>query len=320
MAILIQDGRGVWPELPYAEWKDTCETLHMYMQVIGKLRLAFSPKCNQWWNVPFYVTARGLTTSAIPYGHRSIEARFDFIDHALLVDTSEGTRCTLPLQPRTVADFYRQVLAIAGDLHLDCPMWPHPVEVPNPIPFAEDTVHHSYDPEAVHRFWTITRQLDTLFKRFRGQFRGKCSPVHFFWGSFDLAVSRFCGRMTDARQGADRITADAYDEEVSSLGFWPGNDETEGPVLYSYMVPEPSGYAETTVAPAQAFYSSSFKEFLLPYDAIRNAADPDQSVLAFAESTYLAGAVHAGWDVEGLRYTRADAEPAVAAVDADARL
>jgi Family of unknown function (DUF5996) len=308
MGSLVQDGRGEWPSLPFAEWKDTCQTLQLYMQVIGKVRLALAPLWNQWWNVPFYVTARGLTTSAIPYGHRTLEIRFDFLDHALSVDTSDGTRAELPLVPRSVAEFYRHVQEILGDLRLDVPIRPVPCELPNPIPFVEDTVHHAYDREAVQRFWTITRQLDAIFKRFRGRFRGKCSPVHFFWGSFDLCVTRFSGRMAPERPGADSITAVAYDEEVSSLGFWPGSDETRVPMVYSYTAPEPSGLAQARILPPPAFYSRELKEFLLPYDAIQNAADPDGAVLEFAESTYVAGATSAGWDVEGLRYQRADAE------------
>jgi hypothetical protein len=318
MGAVIADGRGEWPALPYAAWKDTCETLHMYCQIVGKLRLALAPKTNQWWQVPLYVTPRGLTTSAIPYGHRSFEARFDFIDHALVFDTSEGVRATLPQVRRTVADFYHQVLAILGDLHLDIHIWTRPCEIPNPIPFEADTVHGAYDREAVATFFTIVRQLDNTLQRFRAQFRGKCSPVHFFWGSFDLAVTRFGGRMAPKRPGVDSITADAYDEEVSSVGFWPGSDETGGPLLYSYIVPEPAGFGEAHVAPAQAYYSHELKEFLLPYDAVRESADPDATVLAFAESTYLAGATRAGWDIEALRYTHADAEPVLSAIETGA--
>jgi hypothetical protein len=287
----------------------------MYTQIVGKVRLALAPTSNQWWHVPFYLTARGLTTSPIPYGHRTFEILFDFVEHALIFETSEGVRATLPLVPRTVADFHEQVLSMLDDLYINVSIWPHPVEVAHAIAFAEDTVHHSYDRDAVHRFWTITRQLDSIFKRFRGQFRGKCSPVHFFWGSFDLAVTRFSGRMAPERPGADPIFAGGYDEEVSSLGFWPGSDETGGPLLYSYMAPEPGGYASARVLPEQAFYSRALKEFLLPYDAVRVADDPDATVLEFAESTYLAGATRAGWDVDGLRYKKADAEPAVTLAD-----
>jgi hypothetical protein len=318
MASVIEDGRGEWPELPYADWKDTCETLHMYLQIVGKVRLARAPKWNQWWNVPYYVTPRGLTTSAIPHGHRTFEARFDLLDHALIVETSEGLRATLPLAPRTVAEFYAQVRGLLADLRLEAPIWPHPVEVPIGIPFTEDAVHRSYDRDAVRSFFTITRQMAAIFSRFRGQFRGKCSPVQLYWGSFDLAVTRFSGRRAPQRPGADIITADAYDEEVSSLGFWPGSDTTGGPLLYSYTVPEPPGFSTAPIAPAQAFYSPALKEFLLPYEAVRLAGDPDATVLSFAESAYLAGATRAGWDVDGLRYDRADPEPAVAAVDATA--
>jgi hypothetical protein len=319
MAILIRNGRGDWPELPYAAWKDTCETLHMYLQIIGKVRLALAPKCNQWWHVPFYVTPRGLTTSAMAYGHRAFEVRFDFIDHSLILETSEGARGVLPLEPRTVADFYEQIRAMLRDVELDTPIWPHPVEVPDGFAFDEDTVHGAYDREPVERFFTITRQINSLFNRFRAQFRGKCSPVQLYWGSFDLAVTRFSGRRAPPRPGADNITADAYDEEVSSVGFWPGNEATGGPMLYAYTVPEPFGFAEAHVYPEAAFYSRELKELLLPYDAVRTADDPDATVLQFAESAYLAGAMRSGWDVDGLRYGHADAEPALAGINATAR-
>jgi hypothetical protein len=292
--------------------------LHLYLQVVGKVRLALTPKWNQWWNVPFYLTARGLTTSAMPYGHRTVEARFDFIDHALTIDTSDGVRATLPLAPRSVADFYRQVTHMLADLGLKVPIWPHPVEIPNPIPFDEDTVHASYDPEAVHRFWTVTREIDGILRRFRARFRGKCSPVHLYWGSFDLAVSRFSGRKAPTRPGADAITADAYDEEVSSVGFWPGDLQAGDAMLYAYHAPEPTGYARARVDPAAAFYSDRLKEFLLPYEAVRNALVPDATVLAFAESTYLAGATRAGWHVAELRYDKAEAEATLDAADAPA--
>jgi hypothetical protein len=304
--MLIRDERGDWPALRPAEWQETCDTLQLYAQVVGKIRLALAPKWNQWWNVPFYVTARGLTTSAMPYGHRTVEARFDFLDHTLVFETSEGLRAMLPLAPRPVADFYHQVQAMLADLRIDVPIWPHPVELAHPVAFDADTIHRAYDRQAAHRFWTILRQLDGILGRFRGRFRGKCSPVHFFWGSFDLAVSRFSGRKAPERPGADRITADAYDEEVSSVGFWPGNAQTGDAMLYAYTSPEPSGYSQARVEPGAAFYSQELKEFLLPYEAVRTAPDPDRVVLAFAESTYLAGATRAGWDIEALRYDKAD--------------
>jgi hypothetical protein len=316
VASVFPQGRGDWPALPYEAWKDTCETLHMYMQIVGKLRLALTPTVNQWWEVPFYLTARGMTTSPIPYGARTFEMRFDFIDHALLLETNEGYRSTLPLVPRTVADFYEQVHGMLGEFDLEVPIWTQPVEVPNGIPFDEDTVHGAYDADMVRRFWDITRQMDIIFKRFRGQFRGKCSPVHFFWGSFDLAVSRFSGRMAPPRKDADSINRIAYDEEVCSFGFWPGNDATGGPMLYSYIAPEPPGYGDARVLPETDFYSRELKEYLLPYDAIRDQPRPDAVALEFAESAYVAAATHAGWDLQALRYSHADPEPALAFTDA----
>jgi hypothetical protein len=301
------DDVGEWPELPYEGWKATYRTLHMDTQIIGKLRLALAPKWNQCWQVPFYTTARGLTTSPMPYGFRTLEIRFDFIDHQLLFETSDGRRRTLPLEPRTVADFYDEVFGILGALGVDVHIWPQPVEVEGGIPFLEDDVDRAYDRDAVRRFWTITRELDLLFKEFRGRFRGKCSPVHFFWGSFDMAVTRFSGRMAPERPAADPITAEAYDEEVSSLGFWPGDAETGGPVIYSYTAPEPPGFATAEVRPAAARYDDRLKEFVLPYDALRAAADRRALVLDFAESTYQAGARAAGWDVTALAYRRGEA-------------
>ncbi len=299
--------RFEWPELPFESWAETYRTLHMDMQIIGKIRLELAPKWNQYWHVPFYATARGMTTSPMPCGTRTVEIRFDFLDHVLLFETSDGRRRELALRPRTVADFYDEVFAILDSLDVECPIWTHPVEVTDGIDFREDTTNRAYDPEAVGRFWTITRQLDVLFKEFRGRFRGKCSPVHFFWGSFDLAVTRFSGRMAPPRPGADPITAEAYDEEVSSLGFWPGDAETGGPVLYSYTTPEPPGFAEARARPAGAYYDARLKEAVLPYEALRCADDPRAVVLEFAQNTYEAGARAAGWDVEGLTYARVEA-------------
>jgi hypothetical protein len=289
----------------------------MYTQIVGKVRLALAPTWNQWWHVPFYVTTRGFTTSPIPYGHRTFSIAFDFVEHALVLDTSEGVRATLPLVPRTVADFYEQVLSILDDLYINVSIWPHPVEVAHGIRFDEDTVHHTYDRDAVHRFFTIVREIDLLFKRFRGQFRGKCSPVHFFWGSFDLAVTRFGGKLAPVRPNMDPIFAGGYDEEVCSLGFWPGSDAV-GPIVYSYFAPEPAGYKKAHVQPGEAFYHPDLKEMVLPYEAVRMAPDPDAMVLTFAESSYVAGATLAGWDLEQLRYDKADAEPAVEAADHEA--
>ncbi|MEO6572508.1 MAG: DUF5996 family protein, partial [Polyangiaceae bacterium] len=233
---------GHWPELPYAAWRDTYAMLHMYMQIIGKLRLELCPKMNQWWNVPFYVTSRGMTTSPMPYGDRTLECVFDFVSHDLSFTASDGQIRVLGLVPRTVADFHAEVFATLEAMGVSVRITDLPCEVPNPIPFTLDTQHRSYDAEYVTRFWTIVSGMDTVFKDFRALFRGKCSPVHFFWGSFDLAVTRFSGRLVSPRPGVDRITRDAYDEEVSSVGFWPGDGNVPYPTLYSYMAPEPAGY------------------------------------------------------------------------------
>jgi hypothetical protein len=291
-----------WPELPLDEWQDTYATLHMYTQIIGKVRLALAPKENQWWHVPLYVNARGLTTSPMPLGERTLEIAFDFLEHNLVFESSDGERRLLALLPRTVAHFYADTCAILEQLGVHAPIYPVPVEVKDPIPFAEDSIHRAYDSAYVERFFHVLARFDLLFKRFRAGFRGKCSPVHFFWGSFDLAVTRFSGRRAPARPGADPITAEAYDEEVSSLGFWPGDAVSGGAALYAYFAPEPAGFASAAVRPAEAAYSQALHEFLLLYDAVRHAADPDAMVLAFAESTYDAGAALAGWDREALAY------------------
>lgn len=295
-----------WPELPFTAWQDTYETLHRWMQMVGKIRLACSPKMNQWWNVPFYLTTRGMTTSPMPYGDRTFSIDFDFIDHELLVETSDGDAQALLLLPRSCADFYRELFGLLGSLGIDVHINPAPVEIADTTPLDEDTVHASYDPEYAHRFWSIVRRVEPIFEIFRSRFRGKCSPVHFFWGSFDLAVTRFSGRRAPRREGADQVTRDSYDEEVCSLGFWPGDANLGGPVFYSYTVPEPQGMSERRVEPEAAFYSDTMKEFLLPYDALRAAAkkpiDVARGLLDFAESTYQAGAILGEWDVAGLAY------------------
>jgi hypothetical protein len=220
-----------WPALPLADWRDTYDTLHMQTQIIGKIRLRLSPRMNQWWHVPLYVSTRGLTTSSMIYGDRSLEIEFDFVDHNLMIRTSDGATRALALIPRTVASFYDEVFTILHGLGIDVQIHATPDEVPNPIPFAQDTLHRAYDADAVHRFWEILRRVDAVLKTFRAKFRGKASPVHFFWGSFDLAVSRFCGRPAPPRPGADLITRAAYDEEVSSVGFWPGGGAVDGPAF-----------------------------------------------------------------------------------------
>ena len=285
-----------WPALPLEAWKDTYATLHMWMQIVGKVRLALTPLVNHWWNVPLYVDARGLTTSAIPYQNDVFEIRFDFLDHQLVLQTSEGLRKTLPLAPRTVAAFYRDFLALLDSAGITAHIWKMPVEIPNPIPFDEDTVHASYDPEYAQRFWRILVSAGHVLTEFRSRFIGKSSPVHFFWGSFDLAVTRFSGRRAPERPGADRITREAYSHEASSVGFWPGGGEVQGAAFYSYMAPEPAGFREARVQPAAAFYQPKLGEFLLMYDDVRRAASPSRALLDFCQSTYEAGAILANWD------------------------
>ncbi|MFT3775959.1 MAG: DUF5996 family protein [Minicystis sp.] len=285
-----------WPALPLQAWQDTRDTLHMYAQIIGKVRLALSPMMNEWWQVPLYLTARGLGTSPIQHDQRSFDVELDFIDHQVVFRASDGQTRTLALEPRTVADFYDEVMRVLHAMGLDTTIHGKPVEVPDPVPFPEDRVHRAYDAHFARQHWEIVRRIDLVFKRFRARFTGKASPVHFFWGSFNLAVSRFSGRPAPPRPGADRITRVAYDEEVSSVGFWPGGQGIDGPALYSYMAPEPQGFAEQRVEPAEAFYDPGLREFVLMYDVVRRARDPEDVILRFAQSTYEAGAKLARWD------------------------
>lgn len=289
-----------WPSLPLSEWKDTCATLHMWTQVIGKIRLALTPLQNHWWNVPLYVNARGLTTSAIPYRGRHFEMWFDFLDHQLVFQASDGRRKTLPLEPRPVADFYVEVMRMLQSAGVEVKIWRMPVEVPDPIPFDEDRKHQSYDPEAAQRFWKILLSVQTVLEEFRAGFVGKCSPVHFFWGSFDLAVTRFSGRRAPARPGADTITREAYSHEVSSVGFWPGSGVVSDPAFYSYAAPEPPGFREASVRPAAAHYDAQLSEFILMYEDVRNAQSPSATLLDFCQSTYEAAATSGRWDRNAL--------------------
>jgi phage tail-like protein len=286
----------VWPSLPLEEWKDTNATLHMWTQIVGKTRLALCPRENHWWHVALYVTARGLTTMAIPHGTRVFEVEFDFVDHQLTVLTSDGGRRGIPLDQRSVADFYRQYMAVLDDLGLSVRFRPVPDEVEHPIPFAEDRQHASYDPEQANRFWRVLLQADRILKRFRGRFLGKSSPVHFFWGSFDLALTRFSGRRAPARPGADRLMQEAASHEEISVGFWPGSGAVPEPAFYGYVVPEPPGFATATVKPPAAQYRREISNFVLPYESARTVATPDEIVLAFFQSTYEAAADLAGWD------------------------
>jgi hypothetical protein len=286
----------LWPSLPFEAWKDTCETLHMWTQIVGKVRLALSPFENHWWHVPLYVTARGLTTSPIPYQGRTFEVDFDFIDHNLFIQTSEGTTKAMPLISRSVADFYQEFMASLRTLDIEVTINTLPSEVTNPIRCDEDVVHASYDPEYANRFWRILVQTDTIMKRYRSPFLGKSSPVHFFWGSFDLALTFFSGRRAPEREGADRMQREATSHEEISCGFWPGNDRFPEPAFYSYTYPSPSGLESSSLRPAEAFYSPQLGEFLLRYEDVRSADSPEQSLLDFFQSAYEAGATLAQWD------------------------
>lgn len=294
----------VWPSLPLESWKDTYATLHMWMQVVGKIRLALAPMINHWWQVPLYVTSRGLTTSPIPYGTRTFQIDFDFLAHELRIDASSGERRSLALEPRSVADFYRQTMAALRALDIEVSIWTTPVEVENPVPFERDDQHGAYDPEYAQRFWRILMQADRVLTEFRSDFIGKASPVHFFWGSFDLAVTRFSGRLAPVHPGApnvaDFVTRKAYSHEVSSCGFWPGGGPVDGPVFYAYAYPEPPGFKDYPIRPSAAYYSSDFREFMLPYEAVRTAASPDQALLDFLRCTYDAAAYLGKWDRQNL--------------------
>jgi hypothetical protein len=292
------------PALPLASWKDTLATLHMWSQVVGKVRLKLCPLVNHWWNVPFYLTARGMTTSAMPYQRGTsqetisgtIEVRFDFIDHKLLLETSEGRTAVIALEPQSVAEFYKKFVAALAELGVAIHIWTTPCEIPDPIPFEKDDVHAAYDAKAVNKFWRILVWVDQVLKEFRAGFLGKVSPVHFFWGSFDLAVTRFSGRRAPERPGADSITREAYSHEVSSAGFWPGGGDIVGPAFYSYAAPEPVGFAERKIRPQAASYHPQMKEFLLMYDDVRTADSPKAAVMEFLESTYEAAADLGKWD------------------------
>ena len=291
---------SLWPELPLEAWKDTYATLHMWTQIVGKVRLALSPRINHWWEVPLYVTSSGLTTSPIPYDSRIFEIQFDFIHHRLLIRTSHDTERVMALEARSVADFYKQFMHCLDSLDIHVKIWKMPVEIPNPIAFDQDTQHASYDPEYANRFWRILVSTDEIFKEFRSRFIGKSSPVHFFWGSFDLAVTRFSGRRAPPRDGADPVTQEAYSHEVISAGFWPGGGDIKGPAFYAYAAPEPAGFAEARVGPSKAFYHLQMREFLLMYDEVRSASEPKAELLEFLQSTYEAGANLGKWNREEL--------------------
>ncbi len=291
-----------WPELPsLAKWQDTQETLHRWSQIVGKIRLAKTPWHNHSWHVPLYVTSSGLTTSPIHDGARAFEIDFDFVDHRLRIATSDGQRRSFALEPMSVATFYATIISALGDLGIEARIWPMPVEIPDPIePFDEDAKHASYDRAAVARFFGALVSIHRILEDFRARFIGKVSPVHFFWGAFDLAVTRFSGRVAPKHPGgapncADWVMVEAYSHEVSSAGFWPGTAST-GPAFYSYAYPEPAGFSDRSIRPSAGRYDPELREFILPYDAVRTAADPDAALLDFLQSTYEAAADLAAWD------------------------
>jgi hypothetical protein len=288
-----------WPPLPFEGWRDTYATLHMWTQIVGKVCLALTPLSNHFWNIAFRVTSRGLATPQMRSGPLTLAITFDFIDHQLVIQTSDGRVERLPLAPRTVAQFYADVMEALQRLGLRVRIWTMPVEIPDPadrIPFERDEVHRSYDRDAANAFWRVLLAIEPVFERFRGGFIGKGSPVHFFWGSFDLAVTRFSGERAPEREGADSITKEAYSHAVISHGFWPGNGVVPMPVFYAYAAPEPEGFSSAKVQPAAAYYETTFKEYMLPYDAVRTAASPADELAAFLHSTYDAAADLAGWN------------------------
>jgi len=300
-----------WPPLPFDAWSDTCATLHMWTQIIGKIRLARAPMVNHWWQVVLYVTSRGLTTSPIPDGQRTFQIDFDFVDHRLVVTTSTGSRTELPLASRSVADFYADVMAALRALGIEVRIWTRPVEVEDPIPFERDRQHAAYDPEQARRFFTALTHADRALQRARSTFLGKCSPVHFFWGSFDLAFTRFSGRRAPPHPGgipsvADWVVREAYSHECASCGFWPGGGAVKEAAFYAYAYPEPSGFREFPIRPEQAWYSGEMREFILPYERVRTADDPDEMLFEFFQSTYEAAAERGGWNRSDLERPRTD--------------
>lgn len=289
-----------WPALPLDAWKDTCATLHMWTQIVGKIRLALTPLVNHWWNVPLYVNARGLTTSRIPYGESAFELTFDFIEHHLVLEKSDGLVKTLPLKPCSVADFYRECMSMLHSSGIEVKIWKMPVEIPDPVPFDQDHTHASYDTIFASRVWRVLLSVNSVLQEFRARFIGKSSPVHFFWGSFDLAVTRFSGRRAPDRPGADAVTREAYSHEVSSVGFWPGSGSIQDAAFYSYAAPTPKGFEEAHPRPEAARYDHQLGEFILMYEDVRKLASPSATLLDFCQSTYEAAANLGNWDRKAL--------------------
>jgi hypothetical protein len=295
----------IWPRLDFSDWSDTCATLHLWTQIVGKIRLKLAPMVNHWWQATLYVTARGLTTSPMPYRQRVLQIDFDFVGHQLVLRTSDGHHERFALAPMAVADFYAEVMRRLRKLAVDVHVWTMPSEIADAIPFDQDRTHAAYDADAAQRFWHQLVQADRLLSQFRSSFLGKCSPVHFFWGSFDLAVTRFSGRRAPPMErGAPNVGAwvmrEAYSHEVSSCGFWPGNGGFGRAAFYSYAYPEPDGFSAAPVRPDAAYYDGGLKQFILPYEAVRSAGDPDQAVLDFLQTSYEACANRADWDRQAL--------------------
>ena len=312
MATFIQGTStdSIWPSLPYSAWQDTYSTLHMWTQIVGKIRMALAPKLNHWWHSTLYVTPRGLTTSTIPYKNLNFQIDFDFLDSQLSIVTSSGITKRIALAPRSVADFYQNLMSVLSEIGIEVQIWTMPQEVAEPIPFEQDDRHTAYDPEYARRFWQILVQVDRIMTEFRSRFIGKSSPVHFFWGSFDLAVTRFSGRSAPEHPGgvpnmADWVTREAYSHEVSSCGFWPGGGSVVEPVFYAYAYPAPEGFRDYPIQPQEAFYSSQMQEFILPYAAVRQSDDPDAMLLTFLQSTYEAAANLGHWERAALERTPA---------------
>lgn len=296
---------NAWPELPLKEWQDTYDTLHLWSQMVGKTRLALAPMQNHWWQAALYVTSRGLGTSPMPYGDRALEIEFDFIDHNLVAGTSDGVVQKIPLIPQTVAEFYGRYVEVLRSIGIEVKLYPKPVEMENVIPFVDDRTHASYDADAAHRCWNALVQIDRVFKDFRGRFIGKCSPVHFWWGGFDLACTRFSGRRAPTHPGRipncpDYVMVEAYSHECSSSGWWPGGMGIDSPTFYSYVYPEPEGYSQAKIQPTEAEYHPVMQEWILPYDAVRTAPDPDRHLFDFLQSTYVAAATTGKWDRKAL--------------------
>jgi hypothetical protein len=305
VSISIESRAEHWPSLPFAAWAETYATLHLWTQIVGKVRLVQTPWTNHSWHVTLYVTGRGLTTSPIPYGARTFQIDFDFIDHEVVVSSSDGRTARIRLRAEPVSAFYRALMGQMAALDIRVDIARRPNEVPDPVPFDRDDAPRAYDPEYANRFWRALVQADRVFKIFRARFIGKSSPVHFFWGAPDLAVTRFSGRPAPVHPGGiqnlpDRVTQEAYSHEVSSCGFWAGGGSVQSPVFYSYAYPEPSGFSTARVQPDAAFYSAGFREFMLPYDAVRESASPDDTLLDFLQTTYSAAADLGGWDRRAL--------------------